>query len=102
MLLAAGGREAPDLWRERPTDLVMLDIHMPDIDGIELLLRLRALAPALPNIVMSGGDRTGRVDLLGDTLLLGAMTTIPKPFLLHQVLDAVARVLGTDQASETA
>jgi hypothetical protein len=34
--------------------------------------------------------------------LLGAMATIPKPFLLHQVLDAVARVLATDQASETA
>jgi hypothetical protein len=61
-----------------------------------------ALALALPIIVMSGGDGAGRVDVLGDTLLLGAMATIPKPFLLHQVLDAVARVLATDQASETA
>jgi CheY-like chemotaxis protein len=102
VLLAASGLEALEIWHERGADLVMLDVHMPDVDGIELLLQFRALAPTLPMIVMSGGDQTGRVGILEDAVLLGATAALPKPFHVQQVLDLVARLLGTDQASEPA
>jgi CheY-like chemotaxis protein len=102
VLLAADGREALEAWRECGADLVMLDVHMPDVDGIELLMQFRALAPALPMIVMSGGDRTGRHDPLEKALLLGAKGALAKPFYLHQVLELVTRVLGPDQSSQTA
>ena len=86
----AGARQ----YREQAADLVLLDIHMPDMDGIELLAQLRAIAPALPVIVMSGGDQTRGLDLLGDAMLLGAFATLAKPFSLDELLGTVTRALA--------
>ena len=58
VLLAADGGEGLRTWRERGADLVLLDIHMPNTDGIEVLVQLRGKAPRLPVIVISGGDQT--------------------------------------------
>jgi CheY-like chemotaxis protein len=72
------------------------------MDGIELLAQLRAAAPALPIIAMSGGDQTHRLSLLRDALLLGARAALAKPFSLEEVNAVLARALegaGGEQAA---
>jgi DNA-binding response OmpR family regulator len=93
-LTAGDGVEGLRLWREHGAAAVILDIHMPRADGIETLVQLRALAPDLPVIVISGGDQTRALGLLGDARLLGATRTLAKPFSLSELTAAVNGVLG--------
>jgi len=96
---AGDGVEGLQLWREHGAALVILDIHMPRADGIETLVQLRALAPDLPVIVISGGDQTQALGLLGDARLLGAVRTLAKPFSLSELTAAVNGALGTGGAA---
>ena len=99
VVMAEGRLEGLELWRQRGADLVMLDLRIPDWNAIDTVVQFRAAAPELPIIPMARGDRSG-LDVLADAYLLGVKAVLPKPFHLHQVLDLVARVLGTDEASE--
>jgi len=91
--------QAPDgaaglrLWREGGADLVITDLHMPDTNGIEVMLELRAFAPNLPVIAMSGGQRALDLDLLGSARLLGAVRVLAKPFTGDDLLAAVSAAL---------
>jgi CheY-like chemotaxis protein len=91
--LAENGVEATRRWRELGADLVILDIFMPEMDGLEALAALRAHAPHLPIIVMSGGGATG-MDLLLEAKLFGATWTIAKPFTVAQIMALVSSALG--------
>jgi DNA-binding NtrC family response regulator len=97
VVMAEGRPEALELWRQRGADLVMLDLQLPE--AIDSVVQFRGVAPELPIIAMARGDQSG-LDILADAYLLGVKAVLPKPFRLHQVLDLVARVLGTDEASE--
>ena len=99
--VAASGLEGARRYREQAADLAVIDIHMPEMDGLELLVQFRAIAPAMPVIVMSGGVQTGGLDLLGDARLLGAFATLAKPFSIDELLGAVARALAPDPRAET-
>jgi two-component system, chemotaxis family, chemotaxis protein CheY len=90
---AANGMEAVRLWRQSSGDLVITDIHMPEKNGLETILELRQLSPLTPILAMSGGDRNGRVDVLGDATQLGAFRTLAKPFSLREMLEAVEQLL---------
>ena len=69
---ARGGQDAIRLWREEEGDLVITDIHMPDEDGIETILELRALSPRVPIIAVSGsGDRFLHVTLMDNERQFG-------------------------------
>ena len=48
------GKAALDSMKERPTDLVLTDVRMPKIDGIELLKKIRKLYPEIPVLLISG------------------------------------------------
>ena len=54
IVLAANGYEAMDRLRERPVDLVVTDMVMPEMDGIELVRTLAVDQPGLPIIAISG------------------------------------------------
>jgi CheY-like chemotaxis protein len=73
--------------------LVILDIFMPEMDGLETLAALRAYAPRLPIIAMSGGGATG-MDLLLEAKQLGADWTIAKPFTVAEIMALVGSALG--------
>ncbi len=79
-------------------DLVITDIVMPGMNGLELLGIAKRLWPDLPVIVISGGGRFGDDDHLQNALNLGAAATINKPFRLHQVRAAIeqARTAGAE------
>jgi two-component system chemotaxis response regulator CheY len=92
VLLAENGLEATRLWREVGADLVILDIFMPEKDGIETIVELRAHSPGLPIIAMSGGNAE-QMDLLPEAKLLGAYLTIDKPFAFAKMMALVNSAL---------
>jgi DNA-binding response OmpR family regulator len=75
-------------------DLAIVDLFMPDKDGIETIMELRALARGMPIIAMSGGGAdTARLDLLNAAELLGAGLSLEKPFTPAEMLEAVRKAL---------
>lgn len=95
---ARDGREACELYRALPADLVITDILMPGAEGTETILNLRALFPRVRVIAISGG---GGPDTKLNLLVaekLGARRTLTKPFTQKELLDAVADVLAEPHA----
>lgn len=72
---------ALEFLQELPIDLVVVDIFMPDQDGMETISEIRARWPQLPIIAMSGGWRTISPDTILETAkALGAKAALTKPF----------------------
>jgi CheY-like chemotaxis protein len=97
---ARNGQDALRLWREEESDLVITDIHMPDKDGIETILELRAISPDLPIIAVSGSGEKKSRDLLQDAKLSGSIWTMDKPFGLTELLNRVSEVLEITERRE--
>lgn len=92
---AENGLDGARRAREGGVDLAIVDIHMPDMDGLELLAQLRASSATMPVIMMSGGDQTRDLALLNDTRLLGASAALAKPFSLDELYTLVATLLAS-------
>lgn len=74
---ADGGEEALAAVQRSTPDLVLLDVRMPGIDGVETLRRLRKIAPDLSVIMVTANEDVG---LARETLKLGALDYVAKPF----------------------
>ena len=95
---AGNGVEAIRQWRDNHGgDLVILDMFMPEKDGLETIVELRNHSPRVPIIAISGGGTTGRLDILKDAKLLGAIETFEKPFSIHALLALVARTIANSR-----
>ena len=82
ILEAPNGRTSLELLAQNP-DLVILDLGLPDMQGLELLRMMRARNEAVPIVVLSGrGDEVGKVQALD----LGADDYITKPFGMDELL----------------
>ena len=80
---AAEGRAALDAIRRAAADLVVLDLGLPDIDGLEVIKQARASGSAVPIIVLSSrSDERGKVEALD----LGADDYVTKPFGIDELL----------------
>jgi len=84
---AESGAEALAMVDELKPHVVLLDVTMPDMDGIETLKRLAALMPGLPIIMVTAN---ADVDVTSKLLALGAADYIPKPFDLEYLGQAVS------------
>ena len=84
---AANGRQGLDLYRRRPTDLIIADMLMPELNGLDLLLDLTREFLHAKVIAISGAG--GEQNVLDIAKLLGARQTFEKPFSIPQLLDAV-------------
>jgi DNA-binding response OmpR family regulator len=73
-------------------DLVITDVLMPGLEGIETIRGLRRRADKVPILAISGGGQTGFRDALDAARLLGANDTLSKPFQMRELVDKV-RVL---------
>lgn len=91
-LAASNGAEAMKALRESPIDLVITDIVMPDMEGIETCMAIRRQYPRLKIIAMSGA--TGASDYLAMAQRLGASLTLQKPFGKKELLKAVTGLLA--------
>ena len=91
---ARDGQEALRLYRQQHVDLVIMDILMPDHDGLESIVTLHREFPKLKVIAITGGtDMIGILNSLDVAKMLGASRTLQKPFEMHALLDAVAAEL---------
>ncbi len=91
---AANGRLAMKAFEAHPADLVITDVNMPEMDGLEVIMSFRERRPDIPVIAISGGGALSKELLLDNAEVLGAVTSIQKPFDMDELLAAVARVLG--------
>ncbi len=92
---ARNGLEALQLYKADTTDLVLTDLIMPDMEGVELIVTLRRLNPAVKVIAMSGGGRNSPAAYLPIAQRVGAMKALAKPFTLDEMKQAVAECLNT-------
>ena len=84
---AANGRIGLALYRHRQMDLVITDIVMPELNGLDMLLELTREFLHAKVIAISGAG--GEQNNLDVAKLLGARRTLQKPFSMRQLLDAV-------------
>ncbi|MEK7347518.1 MAG: sigma-54 dependent transcriptional regulator [Candidatus Eisenbacteria bacterium] len=88
--VAATGTEGLRLAAERPYDAILCDVLLPDIDGVEVLRRLRRIDPDTPVIIMTA---FGTVEMAMRALDEGAFDYVRKPFAIEAVRTCVARAV---------
>ena len=86
---AANGREAIDLSRTLAPDIVLMDINMPDMDGITTSQEIGRVAPGSQVIMMSVQSEA---DYLRRSMLAGAMDYLTKPFSSEELSASIRRV----------
>jgi CheY-like chemotaxis protein len=91
---AVNGREGLASVRANPVDLVVTDLLMPEMEGIETIMELRREFPGTRIIAISGGAKRGIHDFLPLAKRLGAERVLAKPFERQDLLDAVEGVLA--------
>src|SRR5215813_9689724 len=87
---AENGRAALDVLARQEPRLAIVDIWMPEVDGIELVQRMRTQAPGVPIIVISGH---GTIETAVRVIRDGAFDFLEKPFQLDALLRVVGRAL---------
>ena len=88
--VALDGKEGVKLYRQDPADLVIVDIFMPEMDGLEVIRQLKAEFPDVHLIAISGAPK----NLLPKAEELGANQILRKPFNLDVLLQAIETKLG--------
>jgi DNA-binding NtrC family response regulator len=84
-------------------DLLIIDIFMPERDGLETIRLVRQIKPALPIIVMFGGAQAigSTPDYLSMATKLGAIESVRKPFKAETFIAAVTGCLGLGKESRS-
>jgi CheY-like chemotaxis protein len=90
---ALNGIEGMKAYQSHPVDLILLDILMPEKEGLETILDLRREFPKVKIIAMSGGSERAKLNLLDLARRLGAQYTVNKPFQLETITDLVKKAL---------
>ena len=91
VLTAENGKQGLRLLEHQEVDLILVDIFMPEMDGLELIPLLRKMRPASKIIAISGGS--GQRNHLDTAKYLGAHATLKKPLILQELLQAVSSQL---------
>ena len=91
---AASGREAIEMAKEMTPDVVLMDINMPDMDGISATERLSAEVPTAAVVMMSV---QGEADYLRRSMLAGAREFLVKPFSSDELTASIRQVYTREQ-----
>ncbi len=84
------GAKAVQLYEEEKPDLVLMDITMPNVDGIEALRQIRAKDPKAKVVMCSA---MGQESMVMEAIKLGALDFIVKPFKEDRIIQTVTKVL---------
>ena len=94
---AANGEEALTKLKEKDFSLILLDLRMPGIDGMEVLRQVREIRPDIRIIMISA---YGTIELAVEAMKLGAVDFIQKPFSPEEIRALVSRVLDREKLDE--
>src|SRR5215470_10849378 len=86
---ACDGREGVQCFQAASMDVIILDMLLPEQNGLEVIRALREVDSAVPIIAISGYDQTGLLDFFRVAETFGVQRTLQKPFHLHELLTAV-------------
>jgi excisionase family DNA binding protein len=92
LLSASSGEEALEIAKQTDIDLVLLDLIMPGINGVETFRQLHVLRPELPVVIVTGYPDT---DLMTKALEIGPFTMINKPIDLNHLQKVVDVIVGS-------
>jgi CheY-like chemotaxis protein len=92
VVLADGGRKGLELFRRERPDVIVLDMIMPEMDGLAVLRQIRSLDPKQPVIILTGAATPGTEQ---QVQALGVTEYVEKEFSLHRLGDALNRLLAT-------
>ena len=89
---AANGVQALEIVNKHSPDLVLLDMKIPGMDGIEILKRMKVIDQDIRVIIMTA---YGELDMIQEAKDLGALTHFAKPFDIDDIRNAVAKYVHT-------
>jgi excisionase family DNA binding protein len=92
ILTAGTGEEALEIAKRTEVDLVLLDLSMPGMNGVDTFRELHGLRPGLPVIIVTAYPDS---HLMAQALEIGPFTMISKPVDLAQIQQTVDRILGS-------
>jgi CheY-like chemotaxis protein len=99
VVLADGGRKGLELFRRERPDVVVLDLKMPEMDGVAVLQQIRNLNPGQPVIILTGARLPEAEEQLR---AFGVSEYVEKEFSLHRLGDALKRVVAASQSATLA
>ena len=92
--VAGNGEEGMRLCQQAKPDLILTDVLMPSLDGIELIMELSRRGNTIPIIAMSGGRRSISAEFnLESASLMGVKATLAKPFVRADLRQAIDQAL---------
>ncbi len=94
---AANGSEALAKLNEKEFGLILLDIRMPGMDGMEVLRRVREIRPDIQIIMITA---YGTIETAVEAMKLGAVDFLQKPFDPEEIRELVSRVMERDRLDE--
>lgn len=92
-LFASDGTEGIELFKEHKVDLVIMDIFMPNMDGIQTILQMKSMGSCCPILVISGGGELTGLEFLRQAKALGADEALVKPFSKDELRKTVHSLL---------
>ncbi|HEV8456845.1 MAG TPA: response regulator [Methylomirabilota bacterium] len=96
---AQSGVQALARLAQQPADVVLLDVRMPELDGIDVLRRIRENYPRIGILMVSGNDD---VELAKETITLGAVDFVLKPVDFPYLMRAIDKILAAAAAADEA
>lgn len=92
-IVAENGVIGQQMYMDYNPDVVILDIIMPEQEGIETMLQLKAYDANVKVVAVSGGGMGNAIDYLDNALKLGAKAVFEKPFNLQKLINKVNLLL---------
>jgi len=96
---ASEGKAGLEKMHARKPDLIITDIMMPEMDGLEVVQRIRDEHPKLPVIAISGGMQTTSMNFLPLAERFGACKVFEKPIALAKLVEAIENLLSEARKS---
>jgi DNA-binding NtrC family response regulator len=94
---AEDGEEALAKLKEKEFGLILLDLHMPGVDGMEVLRQVREIRPDIRVVIITA---YGTVELAVEAMKLGAVDFVQKPFVPEDIRKMVIRVMDREKLDE--